>query len=80
MAFPFPTVDASHRRLHRSGWSIGETATAGGWLVIGSNGGDNQICAVGKSQVEAWHHAVRQAEVVGMAGVLPAAKVAAPPL
>jgi hypothetical protein len=66
MAAPFPTVDASRTRLQRAGWSIGETATASGWLVIGSNG-ENAISATGETQAEAWYRAVEQAEAVGMA-------------
>jgi len=67
MASPFPTVDASRLRLHRPGWSVGETATAGGWLVTGNNG-ENAILARGASQEEAWHRAVEQARAVGMLG------------
>jgi len=67
MASTFPTVDASRLRLHRSGWSIGETATAGGWIANGNNG-ENAILARGASQEEARHWAVKQAETVGMAG------------
>jgi hypothetical protein len=52
MASTFPTVDSSRSRLHRAGWSTGETATAWGWLGSGSNG-DNAITAIGKTQVEA---------------------------
>jgi hypothetical protein len=66
MASPFPTVDASRTRLQAAGWSIGETATAGGWLVSGVNG-ENAIKETGKTQAEAWHRAVEQAEAVGMA-------------
>jgi hypothetical protein len=31
--------DESYSRLHAAGWSVGETTTATGWLVIGYNGG-----------------------------------------
>jgi hypothetical protein len=41
----FPTVDSSRTRLYRSGWSIGETATASGWLVTGHKGKQAKICA-----------------------------------
>jgi hypothetical protein len=34
----FPTVDESRDRLQRAGWSVGEIATAAGWLVTGRNG------------------------------------------
>ena len=63
----FPTVDFSRTCLHRAGWSIGETATAAGWLATGSNG-ENSILAQGATQKEAWHRAVEQARAVGMLG------------
>src|SRR5215471_2420959 len=34
----FPSVDESFDRLHRAGWSVGEIATAGAWVVSGTNG------------------------------------------
>jgi hypothetical protein len=40
MATIYARVDESRTQLHRAGWSVGETATAGGWLVTGSNGGE----------------------------------------
>jgi hypothetical protein len=61
----FPTPDESLFRLHCAGWSVGETATASGWLVSGSNG-ENRIHALGASQAEAWHRALEQAKAVGM--------------
>src|SRR5262249_38246721 len=33
-----PSVDESCDRLHRAGWSLGEIATAGEWVVTGTNG------------------------------------------
>jgi hypothetical protein len=55
--------------LHRSGWSIGDTAFQVGdvlvWLVTGSNG-ENMIRAEGATRAEAWHRAVEQAAAVGM--------------
>ena len=33
-----PSVDESFDRLHRAGWSVGEVATTGEWVVIGTNG------------------------------------------
>ena len=35
MADPFSSPDEARTCLHGAGWSIGETATAGGWLVTG---------------------------------------------
>lgn len=52
-------------RLHRAGWSVGETANARGWLVTGSNGG-NLIHARGRTQSDAWTRAAQQAAAVGM--------------
>jgi hypothetical protein len=63
-----PGPDESRCRLHAAGWSIGEAATAGVWLVFGCNGG-NLIKATGKTQAKAWHRAVEQAEAVGMASM-----------
>jgi hypothetical protein len=48
----YPNVDESFSRLHRAGWSIGETGGAGVWLVSGTNG-ENQIRAEGQTQAEA---------------------------
>jgi hypothetical protein len=53
------TVDQSLSRLQRAGWSIGETATAGSWIVTGING-EKQLNAVAGSQAEAWRLAVEQ--------------------
>jgi hypothetical protein len=57
------TVDESRSRLHAAGWNVGETATAGAWIVTGTNG-ENVIIAHGATQAEAWHRAVEQAEAV----------------
>ena len=72
MANNFPSSDESLHRLHRSGWSIGETAvlTTDGrqlWLVSGTNG-ENAICAQAGTVDEAWWRGVQQAEAVGMIG------------
>jgi hypothetical protein len=61
----YPTVDDSRDRLHRAGWSVGEIATAAGWVVSGSNG-ENQLAARGSTQPEAWWRACEQARAVGM--------------
>jgi hypothetical protein len=62
-ANPYPSPDESLSRLRRAGWSVSETATAGAWIVSGHNG-ENMINARGKTQAEAWHRAVEQAEAV----------------
>jgi hypothetical protein len=62
---PYPAVDESAERLKRAGWSVGEVATAAGWLVCGCNG-ENVIEARGSTQAEAWHRACEQAAAVGM--------------
>src|SRR5436190_23983393 len=59
-----PSSDESFDRLHRAGWSVGEVATASGWLVTGTNG-ENAIHARGATQAEAWWEACEQARVVG---------------
>jgi hypothetical protein len=66
---PNPSVDESIARLHREGWSIGETGGAGVWLVSGTNG-ENKIHAEGRTQAEAWYRATLQAKAVGMLAVL----------
>jgi hypothetical protein len=63
----FPTPDESFARLHRAGWSVGETGSASFWLVTGTNG-ENILESHGRTQAEAWHRAVEQAEAMGMAG------------
>jgi len=64
-----PKTDRLFLILHRAGWSIGVTAFVGKegitWLVFGTNG-DHSIRAEGKSQVEAWKDACRQAEEMGL--------------
>ncbi len=61
----YPSVDECRDRLHRAGWSIGETGSATAWIVTGTNG-ENAIHAEGGSQAEAWYRATLQAEAVGM--------------
>ena len=65
----YPSVDESFDRLHRAGWSIGETAFGPDhslvWIVSGSNG-ENRVKARGQSQAEAWYRAAQQTEAVGM--------------
>jgi hypothetical protein len=63
--FTYPSVDESFDRLHRAGWSIGETTSTTVWIVTGTNG-ENRIHAEGGSQAAAWHLATLQAEAVGM--------------
>jgi hypothetical protein len=62
-ASTYPSVDDSRDRLHRGGWSIGESGGADVWLVTGTNG-KNAIRTEGRSQAEAWHRAVLQAEAI----------------
>jgi hypothetical protein len=62
---PYPSIDESRERLHRAGWSIGESAGATVWLVTDTNG-ENVLRAEGGSQSEAWYRATLQAEAVGM--------------
>jgi hypothetical protein len=62
-------TDVALIRLHRSGWSVGDTAFSGPhgttWVVFGSNG-ENLIRATGPTQSVAWVEAERQAREVGM--------------
>ena len=64
-----PKTDRLFLIVHRAGWSIGDTALVGkegiSWLVYGTRG-DQSIRAEGKSQVEAWKLACRQAEEMGL--------------
>jgi hypothetical protein len=59
------TVGAAADRLRRAGWSVGDAATAAGWLVTGANG-ENLVSAAGPTQAEAWRRACDQAAAVGM--------------
>jgi len=59
-----PSVDESFDRLHRAGWSVGEVATAGEWIITGTKG-ENVLEARGRVQAEAWGRACEQARVVG---------------
>ena len=65
----YPTVDESLDRLHRAGWSVGDTAFGPDhalvWLVSGSNG-ENRLEARGGSRAEAYWRACVQAREVGM--------------
>jgi hypothetical protein len=70
MATPtYPSVDESRDRLHRAGWSVGETTVGPGhapvWVIGGTNG-ENRIEVSGGSQAEAWYRATQQAAAVGM--------------
>jgi hypothetical protein len=64
-----PSPDECFARLHRAGWSVGETSFFGScgevWLVSGSNG-ENLLRAEGLTQADAWWRACQQAEALGM--------------
>jgi hypothetical protein len=60
-----PAVDEHAGRLLRAGWSCGEVAAAGGWLVTGANG-ENVLHAAGPTQTLAWRRAVEMARSLGM--------------
>jgi len=51
-------------RLHRAGWSVGETRAGRTWLVCEGKG-RNRIQAEGRTQAEAWRRACEQASAVG---------------
>jgi hypothetical protein len=59
------TPNEALNRLHRAGWSIGETGAGRIWLVCGTNG-ENLIKAEGRTQAMAWQGACEQARAVGM--------------
>jgi hypothetical protein len=65
----WPTVDESLDRLHRAGWSVGDSAFGSShalvWGVSGNNG-ENVVIAFGKTRAEAWWRACVQAREVGM--------------
>jgi hypothetical protein len=69
MSDGYPTVDESRDRLHRAGWSLGESAFGPTWQVDGSNG-ENRLLATGASQEEAWWRACCQSRH-GVAGSPP---------
>jgi hypothetical protein len=54
----YPPVDELRDRLHRAGWSVGETCFGQRWQVDGTIG-ENRLLAVGASQSEAWYRATR---------------------
>ena len=58
-------LDVLCYRLRAGGSSIGDTATAAGWIVAGFNG-ENRLLAHGLTQREAWERAAQEAERLGM--------------
>jgi hypothetical protein len=61
----YPPADESRARLHRAGWSLGETCLGQLWQVDGENG-ENRLLASGASQAEAWDRATVQSRELGM--------------
>jgi hypothetical protein len=49
-------VDESCDRLHRAGWSLGETCF-GSTRQVDGNAGENRLLATGASQAVAWYRA-----------------------
>src|SRR4051794_19170676 len=65
-----PPVEESLARLHRSGWTLGETPWTGAsgrtvYQVDGTNG-ENKFLVRAPTAREAWHRAVEQAAACGM--------------
>jgi hypothetical protein len=60
-----PEIDEHAVRLQQAGWSCGDAAAAGGWVVTGTNG-ENVIRATGRTQALAWRRAVEMARSCGM--------------
>jgi hypothetical protein len=58
-------IDHWRDRLHRAGWSVGETCAGRTWLITGTNG-ENVIHATAETQAKAWQRACEQAAAVGM--------------
>jgi hypothetical protein len=66
---PFPTSDESFARLHRAGWSVGDTSviTATGIVrIVSGVNGENVLEARAATQAEAWYRASQQAKALGM--------------
>jgi hypothetical protein len=70
-ASDLPSVEVMDERLHRAGWSIGDTALIGPpglvWLVPGHIG-ENLVRAEGSTRAAAWWASCQQAEAVGRLG------------
>jgi hypothetical protein len=49
--------------LHALGFSVGDVATGGRWIVTGSDG-THEITAAADTQGEAWRLAAEQAEAI----------------
>ena len=65
----YPTIDESLDRLHRAGWSVGDSAFGTGhalvWTVSGTNG-ENRVQSYGRTRAEAYWRACVQAREVGL--------------
>jgi hypothetical protein len=48
----YPAVDECRDRLHRAGWSLGESCFGQRWQVDGSNG-ENRLLATGARPIKA---------------------------
>jgi hypothetical protein len=55
-----PTIDRVTRALHRTGWSLGEFSTAGGFAVTLTRD-ERTILATAPTQTDAWVLAERAA-------------------
>lgn len=58
-------IDIIRDRLHRAGWSLGETGTPGRVQIDGSNG-ENKLYVVGPYQLAAWRAAFVSAPELGL--------------
>ena len=59
------TTSEAMERLYRAGWTVGDIAITGCWMVLGTNG-ENQIRAIGATRAGAWRLACEQAASVWM--------------
>jgi hypothetical protein len=58
-------IDEIRDRLHRAGWSLGETCWGSSWQIDGRNG-ENGLLVHGSTQTEAWQRAVEFARSLGL--------------
>ena len=63
-------IDEARDRLHRAGWSLGETVWGAVWQIDGRNG-ENMLLVHASTQAEAWQRAVEFARSLGILAPAP---------
>jgi hypothetical protein len=58
-------IDEARDRLHRAGWSLGETVWGSSWRIDG-RAGENVLLVHGSTQAEAWPRAAEFARSLGL--------------